>query len=228
VNPFSHAYYRSMLEQCLAAGYRISSFADYDPSAERTIILRHDIDYTMDGVLAFASIEKALDCTATYLLRVHADEYNVFACTTWRVIDQVRRFGHELGLHFEVMNAGRALGLDPLELFRRERAVLEAVLGQQIQTVSEHRELSGTIHGTPLFEERYDHGNLGVEHYAMAPEYTRDMKYLSDSNAHWREGDLLQHIGEQPRIQALIHPDWWFEDDLLLKGPYYHPRSTHR
>jgi hypothetical protein len=105
--------------------------------------------------------------------------------------------------------------------------VLEAILGESIQSCSEHRELSGTIHHTPLFDEQYDCRELDVEHYAMAPAYTRAMKYLSDSNAHWREGDLLQHIGKHPRIQALIHPDWWFETDLLLKGPYYHSRSTH-
>jgi hypothetical protein len=48
------------------------------------------------------------------------------------------------------------------------------------------------------------------------------MKYLSDSNGFWREGDLTQHLGAHERFQVLVHPDWWFEKDLLLKRPYFH------
>jgi hypothetical protein len=73
----------------------------------------------------------------------------------------------------------------------------------------------------------YDPYAAGFAIYAMDPKYAKAMKYLSDSNAHWREGDVLKHINSFDRFQLLVHPDWWFESDLLLKGPYYHPRSTH-
>ena len=225
--PFTFAYSRHMLERSVDAGYRISSFVDYGQAAARTIIMRHDVDYTLNGLLELAAIEHDLGCTATYLFRVHADEYNLFSCVSWARLDDIRRMGHEIGLHFEAMNVGRALGIDPVELLAREKAVLEVMLGEQIHTASEHREISGVIHETPLYDLRHDPYRAGFRFYAMDPVYASNMKYLSDSNAHWREGDLIEHLGKHDRFQVLIHADWWFESDLLLKGPYYHPRGTH-
>jgi hypothetical protein len=227
IQQFSYESYYTMLLTAIEKGYKISSFKNYDAKTLKTIILRHDVDYTCDGMLRFAEIEHKLGCTATYLFRVHADEYNLFSCSTWSMIDRIRSLGHEIGLHFEAMNVGRALRFSPPELLKREKDVIEAVIGSEIATCSEHREISGGIHNTPLYHEIYDPYEHGFEFYAMDPKYCDAMKYLSDSNANWREGDLSAHLDKHDRFQVLVHPDWWFESDLLLKGPYHHPRSTH-
>ena len=60
----------------------------------------------------------------------------------------------------------------------------------------------------------------------MADAYFRQMKYLSDTNAQWREGDVLAHLGKHDRFQVLIHSDWWFHRDMLLQGPYHHSRRV--
>src|SRR5437868_1878230 len=78
MQPFTYRYYRGMLEAAVSRGYKLSSFARYDSAASKTVILRHDADYTLDGLLRFAEIERELGATATYFFRVHA-EYNVFA-----------------------------------------------------------------------------------------------------------------------------------------------------
>ena len=226
LQPFSYDYFAEMLDESAAQGYRISSFERYDESYPRTIILRHDVDFTLHGTLELARIEAERGCSATWLFRVHADEYNLFSCTAQTLVRQIRELGHEIGLHFEAMNVGRALNLDPPQLLRREKAAIEAILGHAIRTASEHRELSGQLHGTPRYHELYDPYEIGLDFYAMDPRYCRQMKYLSDSNAHWREGDLLQHLGRHERFQVLIHADWWFQTDLLLKGPYCHPKTT--
>jgi hypothetical protein len=219
--PFTYDFFREMLGSAVEQGYRVSSFERYDGSAKRTIILRHDVDYTLDGAVRFAEIERELGCTATFLFRVHA-EYNAFGPLAVTTMRRIRALGHEVGLHFEAMNMGRALRMDPKEVLRRERLVLETILGEPIRTASEHREVSGTLHGTPTWLDRYTPEEAGFEFFAMAPRWAKEMKYLSDSNAVWREGDPTQHLGKHERFQLLIHPDWWFEEDLLLKGPYNH------
>lgn len=226
-SPFTYAYYSEMLKCAVDDGYHISSFAKFDFAQERTILLRHDVDYTLDGLMQFATIESELGCCATYLFRVHSDEYNLFSATSMNIVSRILDLGHEVGLHFEAMNVGRALGITPEELLLREKNALESMLGFKVLTCSEHRELSGTIHETPLYDSLYDPYVAGFAYYAMDPKYCSDMKYLSDSNANWREGDLLAHLGRHQRLQVLVHADWWFESDLLLKGPYYHPRGTH-
>ena len=225
--PFTYAYYRHMLEKCQLEGYRITSFEKFNEANPKTVILRHDIDYTLDGLIEFAEIEAESGCTATYLFRVHADEYNLFSPVSVAALRALESMGHEIGLHFEAMNVGRALGIEPETLLKTEKAVIENILGKTVLSCSEHREISGVLHHTPIFDSLYDPYVAGFRFYAMDPRYAKSMKYLSDSNAHWREGDVLQHLGSFDRFQLLVHPDWWFEKDLLLKGPYFHPRSTH-
>lgn len=220
--PFSFAYYRSMLEAAVSHGYRVSSFARFDTSVRRTIIMRHDVDYTLNGVADLAEIEAGLGLTASYLFRVHAHEYNLFAPHVYKLLTDLRELGHEVGLHFEAKNFARALSLDPWHVLLQEKQFLESILGEPVQTASEHRDVSHVVHQTGYFHDHYDPLRAGFRFYAMDPAFARDMKYLSDSNGIWREGDLFAHLGKHDRYQVLIHPDWWFEKDLLLKGPYFH------
>lgn len=62
--PFSYAYYRHMLDQCRKAGFTVTSFEKFNDGITRTVILRHDVDYTLDGLLEFAEIEADLGCSA--------------------------------------------------------------------------------------------------------------------------------------------------------------------
>lgn len=223
---FSYQYYEHMLKTALKKNFIISSFVKFNIHNPKTIILRHDVDYTMNGVLDFASIEHDLGISATYLFRIHADEYNLFSPINYSALEQLKQMGHEIGLHFETMNIGRSINMDPTVLLTKEKIILETILDEPVFTCSEHRELSGIVHQTPLFHKEHNPYNFGFDFYAMDPKYSKNMKYLSDSNANWREGDLLQHIDYHDRFQILIHPDWWFETDLLLKGKYVHPKGT--
>ena len=222
IEGFTFDYYRMMLKRAIDAGYAISSFEKFDPKHKRTIILRHDVDYTLNGVPQLVEIETALGVTASYLFRVHAHEYNLFTPHVFRLIQQIRRLGHEVGLHFEAMTFGRAIKADPRTILAQEKRVIETILGEAVLTASEHRDVSHTVHGTINYHDVHDPLEAGFTNYALEPRYFREMKYLSDSNGFWREGDLLAHIGKHDRMQVLIHPDWWFEEDLLLKGPYFH------
>lgn len=221
--PFTFGYYRSMLERALDAGYAISSFERFNSDNPKTIILRHDVDYTLNGVPQLVEIETSLNVTASYLFRVHAHEYNLFTPHVYRLIRQLRNLGHEIGLHFEAMTFGRATkASDPRLILAQEKQVVEAILGQPVLTASEHRDVSHTVHGTINYHDVYDPLEAGFKNYALEPRFFKEMKYLSDFNGCWREGDLTTHLNKHDRIQVLVHPDWWFEEDLLLKGPYFH------
>jgi hypothetical protein len=219
---FTFSYLKRMLLAAINEGYVISSFEKYKEYNKNTIILRHDVDYTLNGVMQIALIEHDLGISSTFMFRVHAHEYNLFTPHVFRMVSDLRKLGHEIGLHLEAMTVGRALGLDPVALAAKEKALLEMMFGGEIASTSEHRDISHVVHETPYFHEICDPASLGFRHYGMGERYFRKMKYLSDSNGVWREGDLLEHLGKHDRFQVLIHPDWWFEEDLLLKGPYFH------
>lgn len=220
--PFSFNYYRHILSEAKNAGYVISSFEKYDSKNKRTLILRHDVDYTLNGVPQLVDIETNLGVSATYLFRVHAHEYNLFTPHVFRLVNDIRARGHEIGLHFEAMTFSRALSLDPPTILKQEKDVIEAIINAPITTASEHRDVSNTVHGTKNYHDIYDPHLVGIKNYALSDKFFKQMKYLSDSNGFWREGDPTQYFGKHDRLQILVHPDWWFEKDLLLKGPYFH------
>jgi len=219
---FTYKYYEAMLAKAITMGFCISSFEHYSSENEKTIILRHDVDYTINGVIQLAEIEARLGVTATYLFRIHAHEYNVLTPHVNALIKTLLDMGHEIGLHNEAMTVSRATNRDPMELLKIGKQVLELAADVQIKTCSEHRDVSHVVHGTGKFNDHYDCHEAGIINDSMESRFFKQMKYLSDANGVWREGDLLQHLDEHNRFQVLVHPDWWFEHDLLLKGPYFH------
>jgi hypothetical protein len=176
----------------------------------------------MNGVADLARIESDLGVTASYLFRVHANEYNLFSPHVYMTIQWLKELGHDVGLHFEAMTVGRAIGAPTDALIRKEKRILEEICGFEVLTTSEHRDISHVVHKTPYGHDLHNIYDFGFKFFAMDPRYCKEMKYLSDSNGVWREGDPSVHYGKHDRFQILIHPDWWFEKDLLLKGPYTH------
>ena len=79
----------------------------------------------------------------------------------------IEKDGHEIGLHFEAMNVGRALCIDAEKLLRKEKKLIELILGHEVLTCSEHRELSCLIHKTQKFDELYNPYNLGFKFYSF-------------------------------------------------------------
>lgn len=222
---FSFNYYRYMLESAQDQSYVLSSFEKYSEKNIRTVIIRHDVDYTLNGIYQLAEIEASLGVTATYMFRVHAHEYNMLSPHVSSLLSELGEMGHEIGLHYESTTVGMALDKDPRELLAKELSFLELLTETKVRSGSEHRDISHVIHNAAYYHEIHDPREF-FEFWAMDPAYCVEMKYLSDSNGIWREGDLLSHLGEHNRFQILVHPDWWFEKHLLLKGPYFHGRGN--
>ena len=223
IAPFSYKYYEYMLQHALETGAIISSFEKFSYSHERTIILRHDVDFHLNGVMQLATIEANLGVSSTYMFRVHANEHNLFSPYTYKILENVLSLGHEIGLHYECMSFCRALNnKNPEQVFTQEKIVLESIIGRNVISATEHRDISCAVHKTPYFSDNFNPEDYGIEHFAMSDKYHKEMKYLSDSNGHWKEGDLFKHIDAHNRFQILTHPDWWYQDDLLLKGAYFH------
>ena len=42
------------------------------------------------------------------------------------------------------------------------------------------------------------------------------MKYISDSGARWREGDMFEWLQKNtPKLYVLTHPVWWYDKTTL-------------
>jgi hypothetical protein len=109
---FDLGHYRELLEAALAGGYRFALF-DRPPEAG-TVIVRHDIDLSLDAALGMAELEAEAGAVTTYLLMTRSEFYNLDSRSGEDAIDRLRGLGHRVGLHAVWPHVDRDGRLDPV------------------------------------------------------------------------------------------------------------------
>lgn len=208
----SHDYslrsYASTLVAYRDAGYAVTSFANYlDAPSEQHLILRHDIDNSIEQAARVARIDAEAGCTATFFMRVHAQGYNLMSLPSLRIVREMQELGHEVQLHLEG-GISDWLGGDSFDWAERQRSVIEAAIGEDLRGFSSHEpaRMGGIDFANSLLDL------WGLEYHAYEERFMMpNMKYLSDSSGRWREGHFGLWVGKEPLMQVLTHPFWWFE-----------------
>jgi hypothetical protein len=109
---FDLTHYAEILEAAKAGGYR---FAFFDtPPEPGTVILRHDVDLSLDAALRLAEVEADAGAAATYFLMTRSEFYNLDSQSGEDAVDRLRRLGHRVGLHAVWPYADRDDRFDPV------------------------------------------------------------------------------------------------------------------
>ncbi|MHA3725089.1 GCN5 family acetyltransferase [Leucobacter sp. HY1910] len=207
---YSLRSYSETLHAYLDAGYQITSFEGYlQAPAAKHMVLRHDIDNSIEQAMRVAQVDAAAGCSSTFFLRVHAKGYNLLSLSSLRIIAEMEQLGHEVQLHLE---GGLCdwLGGDHLEWADRQRAVFEAAVGRPLGGFSSHE--PARMGGVEFANSLLEHWSDSVAYHAYEERFMMpNMKYLSDSSGRWREGHFGLWVGKEPLMQVLTHPFWWFE-----------------
>jgi hypothetical protein len=94
---FDLAHYRELLDAARAGGYR---FAGFDRAPQPgDVIVRHDVDLSLDAALTMAELEAEAAARTTYLLMTRSVFYNLDSREGERAIARLRELGHAVGLH---------------------------------------------------------------------------------------------------------------------------------
>jgi hypothetical protein len=94
---FSLDHYAELLGAARAGGYRFAYF-DRPPEAG-DVLLRHDVDLSLDAGLRLAELEASAGATATYFLMTQSVFYNLASAEGREAIERLRGLGHRVGLH---------------------------------------------------------------------------------------------------------------------------------
>jgi len=100
---FSLGHYRELLEATRDGGYAWAGFHREPRAAD--VLLRHDVDLSLDAALKMAQLEHELGVTATYLLMTESGFYNLDSEAGRRAHRTLRDLGHSVGLHAVYPNA---------------------------------------------------------------------------------------------------------------------------
>ena len=202
---FSPASYAKLIAALRERGYKLRSYADADPKAKH-VIVRHDIDYSLDAANVMAKQESDLGFAATYFVLLRTEFYNPLSANGLAAIRSITDRGHAIGLHFDA--ALYPSNRQTLEAaIAHECGLLEAALGKPVTVLSFHRP-------APEFVGAQD--RIAGRINAYGQKFVREMGYCSDSRGAWHHGAPLDHpaVSEGRALQLLIHSFWWTEPML--------------
>jgi len=206
---FSPDAYATLIAALRERGYEFRDYEKASPDA-RHIILRHDVDFSLEMALMMAEREAGLGVKATYFVLLRTEFYNLLSSQGLTMLKKIQQAGHRIGLHFDA-----ALYEDSPSVIdtaaERECKIVESALEGPIDLISFHRPARELI-----AQQEYIGGRIN----AYGPKFVKDMGYCSDSRGAWHYGPPLENeaIRDGRALQLLVHPIWWQETILSPAG----------
>lgn len=190
---FSLPYFLKLIH-CAKRTIRVMDYKRY----KKGLILRHDIDSSLDLAWQLSEIESAIGVTASYYIQLTTDVYNPFSFSSRDMLDKMLSNGFEVGLHFDPMSYGKSLSdRNLITQLSYEIERLSKLLGTEVKSYSLHN---------PGSFGRYirTEGMIG----AYDEEIFGDDKYFSDSNYTFSGKDPLEWVkkSHERLIQLASHP----------------------
>jgi len=180
---------------------------------EQFVIMRHDVEYSVDRAYALAKVEESMDFTSNYFFQWTNNSYNILSRRNMDMIKDMHERGHEIGLHFALN------GLTDMEQIKKrivqEINILSEMFGFPITQFSVHRPSKDILRENiklPGIINAYQD-----DFFTFAENVTEDtkvkVKYLSDANHIWRYGyPDEKNILEYDKVQILVHPFAWTKE----------------
>ena len=207
---FTYESYSLLVSHLRKSGY---SFCDYHNHGDVThpCIMRHDIDISLDKALEFARFEHSLGIKSTYFALLTSNFYNTASKHNVESFFLIKRYGHEIGLHFDEAVYDNLDEENMVDAILRERDLLqEIVKNGEVTVVSMHRPSRWVLDADLKIPGMVN---------SYGKEFFQDFKYVSDSRMCWRE-DVMKYATEKtyPKLHILTHPFWYSDTERSMHG----------
>ena len=205
---FSFDDYREIVRAIKATG----RYATYEEALDKDnfIIMRHDVEYSVERAHALAKVEESMDFRSTFFFQWTNNSYNILSRKNRDILSDMHERGQHIGLHFALngMTDMRVIR----ERIKQEIDMLSNMLGFEINSFSIHRPspdvLAENIKISGIINAYQD--DFFTFDPKATPESELDVKYLSDANHVWRYGYPDEEtINKYDKVQILTHPFAW-------------------
>lgn len=183
---FSLEHYRELLRAAKAGGYRFAGFGRAPEPGD--LLLRHDVDLSLDAALAMAEIEREEDVSATYLLMTRSVFYNLSSREGEQALTRLRELGHHVGHHAVWPHVDLDGRFDPVVAWHNpDREYMQA-------------EINGAenVMRPPFFDEQHYRSDSNQRWRHGCPH-----------------DQLARHEFEW--LQLLVHPEIWVYDGASMR-----------
>lgn len=203
---FTYGWYGEFLDRLRAAGYGFRGFGT-DPG-DADVLLRHDVDLSLDAAARMARLEADRGVRATYFVLLTSNLYNPLDGDHRDRLREIESLGHDVGLHFSTHEYWSADDRPPAEGLRAR--VLDEV--SVLRTVaSDPAAVSFHIPPTWVQGRTFEGFRSAYE-----PAVFEEVEYLADSTQRWRSEPPEVEAGGP--LQVLAHPGLWDEEDAGFEG----------
>jgi len=188
--------YQNLLSILKNHGFSFQSFQEFlEKSADRALILRHDVDRLPQNALKIAQIEKELGVQSIFYFRIVNYVFEP------DLIRQISNFGHEIGYHYEDVSlvTDRLKASGSGQKGEKEKEVVDDAIESFVRNLEKLKKLvpvnSICMHGSPwskwdsrLLWKYYDYRDLGIEAEPYFDLNFEKMLYLTDTGRRWNGG----------------------------------------
>jgi hypothetical protein len=203
---FTYAAYIKLMEALRDNGFIFSKYEGH--SYQKSVILRHDVDLSVEKAHHFAEIENENGAVSTYFFLLSTDFYNVASKKNRQMILEILEMGHSVGLHYDEQSKINS-NVDISEDIKKEASILSNILGIDVNLVSMHRPSKGLLDQNLIIPGMIN---------SYSSKYFSAMKYTSDSRRNWRENPFETiYSGMFNHLHILTHPFWYNEKEVSLE-----------
>ncbi|MCI8281979.1 MAG: hypothetical protein HFI76_09860 [Lachnospiraceae bacterium] len=214
----SYDEYRKILKDIKASG----KLMDYKEalSADEFLILRHDVEFSLERAYRMAQVEAVEKVASTYFVQITNNSYNALSMQNRKRIKEISDMGHKIGLHYHLNQV-----TDPLKTrdgIRDQIRIMSEMCGISIDRFSIHRPVREVYYNSIPIEGMINAYSSEfftlTEEGATIKEEDLEVKYIADSRHRWNYGyPDVDTFSRNRKIQLLIHPDFWSEEGCDAK-----------
>lgn len=207
----SYKNYRRILRDIKETGRYCDYLDVLSKNLDRWLILRHDIEFSIDRAYNLSKVETEEGISSTYFVQITNNAYNAFSEKNIKLLQQMKENGHHIGLHY---HRGGVNDIESLkEDIKYQAEILSKMLQMPIDRFSFHRPLREHLAANVKVEGLINAYDSRFFVLTDDPDMPLDVKYIADSNHQWKYGRADKDYFEKyDRIQLLIHPLSWSED----------------
>jgi hypothetical protein len=179
---FTLKAYERLVRSLIAGGFTFLTFEEYLKNpAEKSVVLRHDVDLLPENAVVMAEIEARLGVVASYHFRVSKQSFDR------TIVRRIVSLGHEIAYHYEdlykSMKAGEYIGeKGPIEKFRENLEIIRQIA--PVKVISMHGNPRSGHDSRDIWTE-YSYRDFGI---VCEPYFDIDYSqvlYLTDTGRTW-------------------------------------------
>ena len=135
---FTYLAYEKLIKQLKKKNYKFCDYINYI-DGNKVVILRHDVDTSLNKALEITKLENSLGVSAYYFVLLSTDFYNINSEKSLKILKEIRQLGGKIGLHFDEKKYNLKSKEDYIKYVNYELDILSRVLEEKIDVVSMHR-----------------------------------------------------------------------------------------